>query len=194
VSVPSQQEDEIHSSIVATRDAAKLWHPAPDGRLSHWAEPGIIDLKVSPMQLDRAFRIVQYVIDLSRLHGMEVRELQRARGQRPGIGIGLRRHLAAINVSELRHLVPFGELDLEHCDQESRLWWTHEEEFRERGYVARADGRLRLRLPRRYDRPPRGQAGWRFSFTDQVGCPLENQVEEIVLALRSRAARDSPSR
>jgi hypothetical protein len=122
---------------------------------------------------------------------MEVRDLQYARGQRPGVGIGRGKQFAAIKIEELRRLVALSDFDPEQWESELGVWWGRDEELRERGWVPRVDGRLRVRLPRRYDRPPHGEAGWRFSFTDQVGRPLESQLDEIVQAFWERAARDA---
>ncbi len=172
--------------VAATSEAACRWHLTPDGRLQPDTEPGIVETRVSPAQLDRALRLLQALIQASKARGLEPRPLERARGQRAGVGIGRYGNLVAVRLTEIRKLVAFADLDLDQWRRETPAWLIREDELRERGWVPRASGQLRILLPRRYGRPPRGERGWRFSFTDQVGRPLEDQLADVVRALEDR--------
>jgi hypothetical protein len=177
-----------HPFVKATLEHAQGWGVTPDGRLQPEPEPGVVEIRVSPVQLDRALRLVQALIDAGTARGMQASKVVRAREHRPGIGIGRGGQATALRVEEIRCLVAFADLDLEQWRQESPHWaWMREDELRERGWVPRACGKLRVLLPRRYGRAPRGEAGWRFSFTDQTGRPLEVQLNDVVLALEDRS-------
>jgi len=182
-----------HPVVTATLEAAQGWGRTQDQRLAPRPEPGLVEARVARESLDRALRIMQTLIDACSTSGMEVAALQRARTHRAGVGFGRVPHLTAIRIEEVRYRMPFAELDLEQWRNENVVWDSDEDRLRTQGWIPRASGRLRLRLPRRHDRPPRGETGWRFSFTDQVGRPLEAQLSDVLAALddRSRDAADA---
>jgi hypothetical protein len=180
----------MHPVIEATRVAARDWHRTPDGRLVPHVGPGIVEMRVSPGELERALILSQAVIEQSLARGMTICNIQRGRRQRPGVAIGRDSSVTAFAVMELRCLTPFTEVDRETWREDTRLWWYEAEALEARGVVPRPSGRLRVRLPRRYDRPPRQERGWRFSFTDQTGRPLETQIGEVISAIEDRSSCD----
>ena len=186
--------DTCHPIVAATRDAAQRWQLLADGRTQPFYEPGLVEIRVSRPQLERALSMLQELIDGALDCGLEVGPVVRARCQRAGVGIGRAAHLVPVHLVEIRTLVPFDQLDIDEWRSATPAWSVREFELRDRGWAPRPSGRLRLRLPRRHDRPPREEAGWRFSFTDQVGRPLERQIADAVQALVGRADRDAPSR
>ena len=180
----------MHRVIEATRVAAGAWHRTPDGRLVPHVEPGILELRVSPGELERALSLAQALIEQSVARGMTVSNVERDRKRRPGVAIGRGRFLTALAVKEVRCLVPFAEVDGETWREDTRLWWEEAEALEARGLVPRPSGRLRLLLPRRYGRPPHQERGWRFSFTDQTGRALETQIGEVLSAVEDRCSSD----
>lgn len=179
---------EVHPVVEATRLAAGGWHRTPDGRLVPHVQPGILDVRVSPGELERALNLAQALIQQCVSGGMTVASVERGLKQRPGVAIGRGPHLTPIAIKEIRRLVPLIEVDSRTWREDTRLWWLEAEAFEARGIVPRPSGRLRLLLPRRYVRPPRQERGWRFSFTDQTGRPLEMQVGEVVSAIEDRSS------
>jgi hypothetical protein len=177
-----------HPVIEATRVAARAWHRTPDGRLVPHVEPDILELRVSPGQLERALCLAQAVIEQGIARGMIVSGVERDRKRRPGVAIGRGGSLTALAVKELRCLVPFAEVDEDTWREDTRLWWYEAEALEARGLVPRPSGRLRLVLPRRYGGPPRQERGWRFSFTDQTGRALETQIGEVLSAIEDRSS------
>jgi hypothetical protein len=180
----------MHPVIEATRAAARGWHRTPDGRLVPDVQAGLLELRVSPGELERALSVAQAVIDQSIARGMTVSGVERGRKQRPGLAIGRGSSLTPLAVKELRRRVPLAEVDAETWREDTRYWWMEAEELEARGIVARPSGRLRLVLPRRHDRPPRHELGWRFSFTDQTGRALEAQIGEVISAIEDRCSPD----
>jgi hypothetical protein len=176
----------MHPLIEATRSAARDWHRTPDGRLVPQVEPGVVEVRVSPDQFERALSLAQAVIEQCVARGMTVGNVERNRKRRPGVGIGRGGELTAITVEEVRCLMPFADVDAERWREDTRLWWYRAEELEARGLVPRPGGRLGLTLPRRYDRPPRQEKGWRFSFKDQTGRALEMQITDVVAAIDDR--------
>lgn len=189
IPIPGDLEG-AHPFVTNTWHAAAAWHATPDDRLSPQAEPGIVDVRVSRRHLPRALRLVQVVIERSSDVGLEVAPVNRAPRCRAGIGIGRDGAYTPVRVQELRDRLHFADLDLERWRREHPVWLFREDEMRERGWVPRANGKLRLVLPRRYDRPPAPDYGWRSTFTDQDGRPVEQQVTDAVAALAQRAAAD----
>jgi hypothetical protein len=176
----------MHPFLTATREAATSWICTPDGRLSPQTAPGIAEVRVSRAQLERALELLDAVAAECEARGLEVSPVARTRFHRAGIGIGRGGKLTAIRVEERRELVPFSEEALERWRPEAEDWiWRREPEMRERGWCPRANGRLRLRLPRRHDPSPTD--GWRHSFSDQAERPLEHQLGDMVTALWARA-------
>jgi hypothetical protein len=176
-------------AVAATLRAIEQWHATPDGRLSPRPAPGILELRVAPGSVDRALRMFQAVVVASQELGMDVRGVVGARHQRPGVGIGRGGIVTALDVEELRSRVAISGDDLEEYLRRDLRWILREDELRDRGWVPMADGRLRIVLPRRFDRPPEGIA-WCSRFSDQVGRPLEAKLQELLVQLdaRSRAA------
>lgn len=176
----------MHPFLVATREAAASWHCTADERLSPWPEPGILELRVAPAQLDRALAIAQAVIFASENAGMEIAAVAAGRGHRAGIGIGRDGRFTAVRIEEGRDLLTLTDQEIERWLEDHQTWFHREWEVRERHAVPRADGRLRLVIPRRYDRSPDSEAGWRSSFADQVGRSLEEKLNDVVTALLQR--------
>jgi hypothetical protein len=181
--------DNPDEAVAATLRAIEPWHTTPDGRLSPRPAPGILELRVAPESVDRALRMFQAVVVASHELGMDVREQVGARHQRPGVGIGRGGIVTALHVEELRSRVAISGDDLEEYLRRDLRWILREDELRDRGWVPMADGRLRVVLPRRFDRPPEGIT-WCSRFSDQVGRPLEAKLQELLVQLdaRSRAA------
>jgi hypothetical protein len=176
----------MHPFLTGTREAAASWICTPDGRLSPRAAPGIAEVRVSRKQLDRTLELLDAIARECEAQGLEVTPVGHTRSHRAGIGIGRGGELTAIRVEERRDLVAFSEEALERWRPEAETWiWSRELDMRERGWCPRANGRLRLRLPRRYEPSPTG--GWRHSFSDQPERPLEAQLGDIVAALWERA-------
>lgn len=176
----------MHPFLTATREAAASWICTPDGRLSPQTAPGIAEVRVSREQLDRTLAVLDAVVAECGAQGLEVAPVGRTRWHRAGIGIGRGGELTAIRVEERRDLVAFSEEALERWRPAAEEWIRSREfEMRERGWCQRANGRLRLRLPRRHDPSPTD--GWRHSFSDQPKRPLEVQIGDIVAALLARA-------
>lgn len=178
----------LHPFLIATREAADRWHLNADDRLSPQPSPAILELRVARARVERALAIVQAVIDGCGAAGLEVAPIDGARGHRAGIGIGRPGRYTAIRVEELRKRVPVSRAEIDQWLAEDMLRRSDDWRLRERGFWVCADGRLRLLLPPRYDRAPDGREGWRWSFTDQVDQPLEEQIPDVVAALRERAS------
>lgn len=175
----------MHPFLTATREAATSWICTPDGRLSPRTAPGIAEVRVSRKQLDRTLELLDAVAAECAAKGLDVAPVGRTHSHRAGIGIGRASELTASRVEERRHLVAFSEEALERWRPEAEDWIRSREfEMRERGWCPRANGQLRLRLPRRHDPSPTG--GWRHSFSDQPDCALEAQLRDIVAALWAR--------
>lgn len=175
----------MHPFLIATREAAASWICTPDGRLAPWTAPGIAEVRVSREQLERTLELLDAAAAECGGLGLEVAPVGRTRSHRAGVGIG-RGELIAIRVEERRDLVAFSEEALERWRPEAEEWIrVREFEMRKLGWCRRANGRLRLRLPRRHDPSPTG--GWRHSFSDQPECPLEKQLGDIVAALSARS-------
>jgi hypothetical protein len=175
----------MHPFLTATREAATSWICTPDGRLSPCTAPGIAEVRVSREQLDRTLELLDAVVAECEVQGLEAAPVSRTRLHRAGVGVGRSGELTAIRVEERRELVRFTEEALERWRPEAEDWiWRREFEMRERGWCPRANGRLRLRLPRRHEPSPTG--GWRHSFSDQPERPLEAQIGDIVAALSAR--------
>jgi hypothetical protein len=177
----------MHPFLEAPRDAALQWHLTADDRLSPQPHPGILELRVSRLQLDRALTLSQAAIDGCLERGLDVAAVDRGRNHRAGVGVGEPGKYCAIRVVELRERIPIDEQGIERWLAEASRRISDEWILRERGYQVRAGGRLRVRLARRYDPSPRAPAGWRWSFTDQVGRPLEDQLDDIVDTLYERS-------
>lgn len=178
---------EAHPFVVATWRASASWNTTPDGRLAPWMEPGLIEVRVAPARLERALALMQAVIETSSSRGLTLRPAERSRGWRSGIEIGQAETFTGIRVEEQRRLVRFEDIDLDNW-RRSTVWSYREQEFRQRGHVPRADERLRVRLPRRHrDWPVARTSGWRTSFTDEHGRPLELMIDAIVDELAERA-------
>jgi hypothetical protein len=178
----------LHPFLLATREAAASWHCTADGRLSPQPEPGILEARVAPAQLDRALAIVQAVIAACEHAGMDITAVARGRGHRAGIGVGRDGRFTAVRIEEGRDLETLTDRDIEQWLEDHPRWFDREWALRERHARPRANGRLRLLLPRRHDRSPDPRAGWRSSFADQVGSPLEEKLTDVVVALVQRAA------
>jgi hypothetical protein len=189
VPIPRELEG-AHPFVTRTWHTAATWHATPDDRLSPQPEPGIVDARVSRHQLPRALRLVHVVIERSSEVGLKVAPVNRAHRCRAGIGIGRDGAYTPVRVQELRDRIAFADLDLDRWRREHPVWYIREEELRDRGWVPRANGKLRLVLPRRYDYPPTPEGGWRSTFTDQEGRPVEEKVSDVVAALAERAAAD----
>jgi hypothetical protein len=181
-------ETELHPVLLATRVAAEDWLANSDGRLAPQVEAGILDARVSAASLPRALVLVQNVIVRSQERGMAVSAVDRGRHHRPGIAIGREGVVTPLRVEELRDRVSVSEDELAEYLRTNPRWWMLEEEIRQRGWVPRASGRLRLLLLPRHD-PRRGSAsGWRSSFSDQVGRTLEAKLQLVVDELAARSA------
>jgi hypothetical protein len=178
-----------HATIAATRDAADGWFATADERLSPRPQPGVFELRVSRRQLDRALLLLQAVIVASNELGMEVGAVGKSRTHRAGVAIGRPGLLTPIRVEELRDRVPLADIDLDAYLRTSLNWLFYEDELRKRGWVPGAGGRLRIRLPRRYDRPPLPTGGWRSAFSDQEGRMLEAKLADLLIALDQRSSR-----
>jgi hypothetical protein len=177
-----------HPFLIATRNATASWRCTPDGRLSPQTKPGILEMRIAPARLDRALAIAQAVISQCEDTGLEVAAVQRGRAHRAGVGIGGVGRFAAVWIIEGRDRVTLSGDDLARW-VEGNPWWFHPDpELPAHHTCPRANGKLRLLLPRRHDPPPEPYAGWRASFTDQVGRSLEEQVPDVVAALVHRVA------
>lgn len=175
----------MHPFLTATREASSSWICTPDGRLSPQTAPGIAEIRVSRGQVDRTLELLDAIAAHSEAQGLEVAPVRRTRSHRAGIGIGRGGGLTAIRVDERRDLAEFSEHALECWRAEAETWiGVREFDMRERGWCPRANGRLRLLLPRRHDPSPTG--GWRHSFSDQPERPLETQLDDVVAALLAR--------
>ena len=176
----------MHPFLSATRDATGRWYRNADERLAPQPSPGILELRVTPASVERALAIVQSVIDGCKVADLDVAAIDAGRGHRAGIGIGCPGRYTAIRVVELRERTPVtaGEIETWLAEHPRRI--VDEWRLRERRFHVRADGRLRLLLPRRHDRAPHPHEGWRWSFTDQVGRRLEEQIPNVVAALGER--------
>ena len=186
--------DRAHPFVLATLEEAQRWHQTQDQRLVPQPQPGIVEVRVARENVDRALRIVQALIDAGLASGMEVAAVSRTRDHRAGVGIGRGHQMTAMRIEDVRYRFPFADLDLEQWRNENPIWTYDEDRLRDLGWVPRASGKLRLRLPRHYDTAPRGEAGWRFSFTDQVGRPLDAQLADILTALDDRSRAPSAQR
>ena len=169
--------------------AARQWYQTADDRLAPQCAPGILELRVSAAQRDRALDLTDQVIANCAERGLTVADVERRPAQRAGIGIGAPGAPCPIHVLEMRERVTLDEQGIKEWLAEARRGPFDEMVLRDRGYQARADGRLRFRLARRHDRSPHAPDGWRWSFTDQQGRPLEQQVDEIVAAVYERSVR-----
>jgi hypothetical protein len=190
IRVPSALQ-KPHEAVAATLEAVTQWHATPDERLSPYPTPGILELRVTQASVDRALRLFQAIAAASEELGMEVRPVGRGRHHRPGVGIGRGLAITPLRIEEQRSRVPISEIDLEDYLRRDLRWIFREEDLRKRGWVPLADGRLRVLLSRRFDRPPPGHA-WCSRFSDQVGRPLEAKLGELVRQLETRA-HDAPS-
>jgi hypothetical protein len=172
-----------HPFLAATRIASESWGLTPDGRLQPRPEPGLLEARVSPRQFDRALAVVQEVIASAGGEGLQAVPIARGSGHRAGIAVG---H-TPVWIEERRSLKKVTEAALEEWRGEVGYWVEVRECFiRDRGLCPRANGRLRLRLPRRYDLA--SAPGWRHSFSDQDGRPLESIVPDVIEALAERVA------
>jgi hypothetical protein len=188
-------ESGLHGMLLATRVASENWFPNVDGRLAPQVEPGILEARVSAASLPRALAAVQEVIARSQERGMLVFGVDRGRHHRPGIAIGREDVGTPLRVVELRDRVSISEDDLAESLRANPRWWMREEELRERGWLPRANGRLRVLLLPRHDPRPDSASGWRSSFSDQEGRTLEQKLGLIVDELAARSATGwSPAR
>jgi hypothetical protein len=179
----------VHSTLEATLDAAQQWYQTADDRLAPQCAPGILDVRVSAAQMTRALDLTDQVIAGCMERGLTVQDVERRQGQRAGIGIGPPGAPCPIHVVELRERVFLDEEGIERWLAAAHRGPFDEMVLRDRGYQVRADGRLRFRLARRHDPSPYVPVGWRWSFTDQVGRRLEQQVDVIVAAIYERSLR-----
>jgi hypothetical protein len=177
----------MHPFLIATEEAAKSWHCTADERLSPQPQPGVLEARVSRGQVDRSLAIAERLIVACEEAGMEVVALDTGRGHRAGIGVGRNGRFTAVRIEERRDLIALTDEEIERWLQAHPTWWEREDVLRERHATPRANGKLRLLLPRRHDRSPDPQFGWRSSFSDEEGRPLEEKVREVVDALVQRA-------
>lgn len=177
----------MHPFLTATRDATSRCRCNADNRLAPSPSSGVLELRVANTDVERALALAQAVIDGSETAGLEVVAVRGGRGHRAGVGIGREGRFTAIRIDGLRMRVPVTEAEIELWLDEHHRRMADEWRLRERGYHVRADGRLRVLLARRHDRPPDPREGWRWSFTDEVDRPLEDQVADVVAALTERS-------
>src|SRR4051794_38214001 len=78
----------MHPFLTATREAATSWICTPDGRLSPRTAPGIAEVRVSRVRLDRTLELLDAVAAECEAQGLEVAPVSRTRSHRAGIGIG----------------------------------------------------------------------------------------------------------
>jgi hypothetical protein len=182
------EERELHPVLSATLVAAEEWFTTADGRLAPQVEPGVLEARVSASQLPRAIALVQEVIGQSERRGMAVSAVDRGRQHRPGIAIGRDDVVTPLRIEELRDRVTLSDDELEEYLRKSLGWFLREEELRQRGWVPRASGRLRLHLVARHDPQPGSVWGWRSSFSDQEGKSLEDKLGLVVDELEARSA------
>jgi hypothetical protein len=184
----------MHPVLAATLEAVDTWYVNGDDRLSPQTSPGLLELRVARGNVERALSIVQAVLDGAEAEGLSVAALGRSRRHRPGIGVGKSGMYTALRVEELRRRVPLTSEQMARAQKELTQGKGWAWRVVERGHYVVADGRLRLRLERRYDRSPDARRGWRWSYTDQPSAPLEVQVPDVVETLKIRASSRQRSR
>lgn len=172
----------------ATEHAAAHWWTTSDGRLAPDPEPGVLELRVAASSVARALHLFRDIATAAGDRGMRVAAVSAGRQHRAGVGIGRDFAITPLHIEELRARVPISEIDFEQYLSRSPLLAYREDKLRQRGWVPKADGRLRVVLPRRWDHPQQASR-WVSRFSDQTGRPLERKVADVVaqLDMRSRA-------
>ena len=173
----------VHPAVIATLDVAASFHSTADGRLSPRVEPGLFEVRVSTAQLQRAAQVLQRLVDGALERKLAIASVNRTRSHRAGVGIGVDPHFTAIKMVEQRDRVPMTEAEIEN-------WLTYNYYLRDRPPTHRpkANGRLQILLPRRYDRTD--EPGWRCVFSDEPGRSLDDKLPDVLNALEKRLAAD----
>jgi hypothetical protein len=177
-----------HEFVLATQAALEGEHGRwYDGRVRPWPEAGIFYVRVAPEHIDFTLRALQGLVEASERRGLVVEPLPRDRFHRPGLGIGSRKNLAAVEVEELRKLALGNPQDVTQWRWINDHDLTDEESAPIQQEIPTGNGKLRLRLPRRHDWPHRLGPGWRKSFTAEVGDPFRELLGEVLDSLAARA-------
>ena len=183
IRVPRRLPRQLHPIVAATRDAAR---PGPDGWVDTMRRPGVIHLRVTRQNLNRALRIGHAILREATGRGHRVEVTGGSRGCSAGACVAIGGQRFELTLAEQTRRVPHVPTAEEET-RAQRYEWTHVPKW-----DSVATGRLVLRHGHSSDGKLAAD-GARWQLEDRLGQVLdrlEQRAGELDLQAERRAAAE----